>query len=176
MANGAPNPVLNQYDRLGFQGPFYTRQNGRLRASGTFEEAVSVLDRRMIDAAAIFEFANRGHFLAQRTVFEGVARNPWMAKLSESDKWTYADLPEHGDRRADPVRIAAGLTDLLRAEVSEVCAGLGSCCRPVVRRNGQSNRCNGSVGPDSAWGDQGGSGGGDLGHERITRRIGTPTA
>src|SRR5690554_1605665 len=81
------------YNNLGFNSLYYFEDKGGINLYNSFQEAISLSEKRIIDVPSVLEFINFFYFLSDRTIIKGLNKSPWLAKLSsERTSWDYYPL------------------------------------------------------------------------------------
>lgn len=113
---------FSRYNSLGFFNPYYIDGKDKIALYDSFDMALQNIDTREIDPVAIIEIISKGYCFADRTIIKNLNRTPWMAKPSDDlVKWTYFNLPSHGNSNPDNIEIADNLTYLLQKEITDIC-------------------------------------------------------
>ena len=106
-----------------YQPPKY-KANGDAKWRNTFKEAVVDLSGPANwDVAAILGILSFGYPCGDRTLIQGVTRQPWLSKTLDNQNVLLEEIPEHGRLWTDTEQIASRLHELLEEEV--IAAALG---------------------------------------------------
>ena len=104
---------------LGCIAPLYEQTEGSVKL---FADYQAFFNRekgvRFLDPIGILEVLAKGHLLADRTLFTGLSRTPWLGSLSEG-KWQIGLPEEHGNSEKSASEIAVNLKRLLSIELHD---------------------------------------------------------
>jgi hypothetical protein len=90
--------MFKYFNHLGYNNPYYINNNGKFEIQKSFPEIIkSQLQSLVVDPVAVTEMINKGFFLADRTILQGIKKTPWQAKPNEElNQWIFAEAPKHG--------------------------------------------------------------------------------
>lgn len=110
---------FNYYNQLGFQNPFFIKQNDKLITNSNHLRLLEVKEgKNHLDFAAIVQLLNKGFILGDRTLIQGVNKTPWMGKLNEDKSdWEFFNLPSHEEKEFNEKEIAEYFYSLLKQEM-----------------------------------------------------------
>ena len=113
-----------QFD-LGCIAPLYERTEGSVKLFADYQAFFNrKKDVRTLDPIGILEVLAKGHLLADRTLFSGLSRTPWLGTLVEGE-WRIELPEEHGKTEKSALEIAVGLKRLLSIELHNGVKGRG---------------------------------------------------
>lgn len=103
---------------LGGEYPYVWKSDGRHVVSKKFEDVIeSNLGPRTIDPVAVLSVLSFEYICLDRTVIQGVFRQPWFSSL-HSDRVEFLNAPSHGERRLSAHAIAEDFLELYETELT----------------------------------------------------------
>jgi len=99
--------MYTEFNHLGFNSPFYFRNNGKIYSRLLFSDIVDDYSSPLrIDPVAVNEFLNWNHMLGDRTIIKGIKRSPWLSAPTEDNQWKTETITEYNFRNISEEKAA----------------------------------------------------------------------